>query len=112
MSRATGAKRGAAGRTAESFYASALDEAERPDLEEARRVEGLEQEIAVLRLKLHESLQNPEEDMKLMQASVRLLVQALLAQHRLSPRQAENLSEAASNLLEEFGEVLREAVDE
>ena len=44
-----------------------------------------------------------------MQGGVRLLVQALLARHRLSPKQAENLSEAMTNVLEEFGEVLREA---
>ena len=37
---------------------------------------------------------------------MRLLMQALLAQHRLSPKQAEHLGDAVANVLEEFGEVL------
>ena len=95
--------------TEESFYASALSEAERADFDEARRVEGLDEEVALLRLRLREALGDEPQDFKLLQNGVRLLVQALLARHRLSPKQAENLSEAAANLLEEFGEVLREA---
>ena len=93
----------------QSFYASALSEAERPQLREARGVEGLDEEVALLRLRLREALGNHPDDFRLMQNGVRLLVQALLARHRLSPKQADNLSEAAVNLLEEFGEVLRDA---
>ena len=93
--------------TERSFYASALGEAERADFDEARRVDGLDEEVALLLLRLREALASQPEDLKLLQNGVRLLVQALLARHRLSPKQADNLGEAATNLLEEFGEVLR-----
>ncbi len=95
--------------TERSFYDAVLSEAEGPDLDEARRVEGLDQEVALLRLRLRYALSDHPQDFKLLHNGVRLLVQALLARHRLSPKQADNLGEAAANLLEEFGEVLREA---
>ena len=90
----------------EPFYVSALTEAEREHFERARRVEGIDQEIAVLRLRLRQYVDAHPDDFQLLQSGVRLLVQALLAQHRLSPKQAEGLSEAAAQLLEEFGAVL------
>ena len=65
-----------------------------------------------LRLRLREALGDESQDFKLLQNGMRLLVQALLARHRLSPKQADNLSEAVANLLEEFGEVLRQAGEE
>lgn len=71
-------------------------------------MEGLDEEVALLRLRLREALTNDPEDIKLLHSAVRLLVQALLARHRLSPGQADNLGEAAANLLVEFGAVLRD----
>ena len=41
---------------ARDFYGSALDAAERIELEAASEVEGLDEEIAVLRMKLREAL--------------------------------------------------------
>ena len=75
--------------TERSFYASALGEAERADFDEARRIDGLDEEVALLRLRLREALAAQPEDFKLLQNGVRLLVQALLARHRLSPKQAD-----------------------
>lgn len=98
----------ASGPTEASFYDSALTAAERSQFDEARDVEGLEQEVALLRIRLREALIDRPDDVKLLQNGVRLLVQALLAQHRLTPKQANNLGEAAANLLEEFGDVLRD----
>ena len=92
--------------TAENFYGSALDKAGDEALAVARQIEGLDDEVALLRLQLRQALEGTDLDPKLLQGGVRLLVQALLAQHRLSPQQAEHLGEAVANVLEEFGEVL------
>ena len=92
--------------TPENFYGSALDRADDEALAVARRIEGLDDEVALLRLQLRQALEGTDLDPKLLQGGVRLLVQALLAQHRLSPQQAEHLGEAVANVLEEFGEVL------
>lgn len=91
---------------ADSFYGSALDAAGRNDLAAALAVEGLDEEVALLRLRLRESLEQHPEDIDLLHRGVRLLVQSLLAQHRLSPRQAEHLGEAVANVIEEFGAAL------
>ena len=93
--------------TRETFYASALEAADRHDLAVAREVDGIDDEVALLRLQLRRHLADGGDvDPKLVQSAVRLLMQALLAQHRLSPRQADGLGEALASVLEEFGEVL------
>ena len=94
--------------TRTSFYDSVLEAADRHDFHVAREVEGLDEEVALLRLQLRRALADRDGDIdpKVLQSGVRLLVQALLAQHRLSPRQAEHLGDAVANVLEEFGEVL------
>ena len=94
--------------TRTSFYDSVLEAADRHDFHVAREVEGLDEEVALLRLQLRRALADRDGDVdpKVLHSGVRLLVQALLAQHRLSPRQAEHLGDAVANVLEEFGEVL------
>lgn len=91
---------------ADLFYGSALDAAGRDDLAEALAIEGLDEEVALLRLRLRESLEQHPEDIELLHRGVRLLIQSLLAQHRLSPRQAVHLGEAVANVIEEFGTAL------
>ena len=44
------------GREAQGFYAKALGEAERRELPEARQMEGLDEEIAVMRVRLQRAL--------------------------------------------------------
>lgn len=95
-----------------SFYERALSEAERPALAEARAVEGLEQEVALLRLRLRDALEQHPDDARLLHSGARLLIQALLAQHRLSPQQADHLGDAVARVLEEFGEALGVAGDD
>ena len=97
--------------TQRSFYASALSAADRVLFDEARAVDGLAEEIALLRVRLRETLSAQGEDAKLIESGVRLLIQSLLAQHRLSPQQADNLSSAFSNVVEEFGNQLRAMPD-
>ena len=89
-----------------AFYERALDGAARADLADARAVEGLDEEVALLRLRLRDSVEQHPEDFKLLQSGARLLIQALLARHRLSPKQADNLGDAVAHVLEEFGEAL------
>ncbi len=98
------------------FYAGVLDDANASALLGiAAGAKGLGSEIAVLRLLLREELSKHEAmDFKLLQSGVRLLIQALLAQHRLTPQQAESLSESMVAFLERFGVALfaAESVDE
>ncbi len=90
------------------FYAGVFDSADRRELlGAAAGVEGLESEIAVLRLLLRKELSKHDgTDFKLLQSGIRLLIQALLAQHRLTPQQAENLGDSMVAFLEQFGGAL------
>lgn len=91
---------------ARDFYASALDEAERIKLEEASEVEGLDQEIAVLRLKLREALSRRPEDLPLMLRGIELLVKAVAARYRLSKQAEEDLAESLAGVIRGVGGLL------
>ena len=94
-----------------TFYEVALSELERAGLIDARRVRGLGDEIAILRLTLRRTLEAEPVDLKLLHAGVRLLIQALLAQHRLSPEQADELTGSVARILEIFGSYMSGGVD-
>jgi hypothetical protein len=94
----------------ESFYAAALGGAERAaELAEARAVEGIEDEVALLRLRLRDALEQHPDDFRLLQSGVRLLIQSLLARRRLSPKQADDLADAVSNVLEQITAAVKSA---
>ena len=88
------------------FYGEALTEAERLRLPRARRMQGLEEEIALLRLRLLRLLREKPENMDLLLTGVSLLVRAVTAHYRLSPRAADDLSQSIHRVLEQVGGAL------
>lgn len=100
MSRLTDRARGR--QRTPSFYERALDASDRDLLEEARTVEGLDDEVAVLRVLIYRLMEEYPADPKQLQAGIRLLVQALTARHRLTGREAQTLTETATDLFEQF----------
>lgn len=101
QARRTGRRRGR--RLARSFYDQALTDAEAQDLSSAQEVSGLDEEIAVLRLKLRSALEERPEDVKLMLKGVELLVRAVSAKYRLSTKDKEDLSESVRGVLRDIG---------
>lgn len=89
---------------AQDFYGSALDEAERIALEEARGVEGLDHEIALLRTRLRRLLAEKSEDVQLMLRGIDLLVKAVSARYRLSKQAEEDLAASLSRLIRGAGD--------
>jgi hypothetical protein len=88
---------------AKGFYRSALSEAERLALTEAVEMRGLDDEIAVLRVKLRTALEENPQDVKLMFKGLELLVKALAARFRLSQRAEDELSEKVEAVLRDVG---------
>ena len=80
-------------RAVRNFYAQALSEAERLDLSQAEAVEGLDQEIAVLRVRLKRALQEHPQDVSLIGKGLDLLVKAVAARYRLSPKARRQLAD-------------------
>ena len=94
-----------------SFYDAALTATERAEIDDARGIEGLEDEIAILRLRLREVLAERPEDLELLERGVRLLTQSLRAEHRLASREASGVTDAATRLFEQLAGMLREAIE-
>jgi len=88
------------------FYKQALSEAERVLIPEAMEIEGLDEEIALLRVKLSTALAERPDNMPLMMRGVELLVKAVAARYRLSNKSQDNLAEAIDGVLKEIGAAL------
>ena len=88
------------------FYEQALSEAERVLIPEAREIEGLDEEIALLRVKLSTALAENPDNMPLVLRAVELLVKAVAAKYRLSKKSQDNLAEAIDGVLKEIGGAL------
>jgi len=86
-----------------SFYEEALSAAERLELEEARRLEGLDEEIALLRLKLKRALEEEPQNLGLIVKGLELLVRAVSAHYRLSREDEEGLAQGLRAVLREIG---------
>ncbi len=98
--------RGRGRRSLRSFYAEALTEAERLELARAREVEGLDEEIAVLRVRLKRALQEHPQDLALIAKGVDMLVKAVSARYKLSPKARRELADNLANLIESMGALL------
>jgi hypothetical protein len=81
---------------AKRVYEQALTEAEQADFPVALDVEGVDQEIAVLRLRLRTALEQHPEDLQLMLRGVVMLARALVAKYRLPKADQDAIAEALS----------------
>lgn len=91
---------------AEDFYGSALDEAERIALQHAENIEGIDSEIAVLRVKLRTAINQNEENLPLMLRGIDLLVKAVSTRYRLSKKAEADLSDSLAGVVRGVGGLL------
>jgi len=87
---------------ARRFYAEALTAAERADLPVALEIDGVDEEIAVLRLRLRTALEKSPEDLPLMLRGIELLTRAVARRYRLAKPDADQVSESLRQVLAEF----------
>ena len=88
---------------AAGFYEEALTEAERLRLPRARGVEGIDDEIALLRVRLLSHAQEHPENLKMLMQGVGLLTRAVATRYRLSPKSQQDLMENVVGVLEGVG---------
>jgi hypothetical protein len=98
-----GGRRHRSGKLAESFYHRALDAAEQIEMVEAAEVEGLDQEIALLRTRLRKVVDEKRDDFPLMLRGVDLLVKAVSARYRLSKEAEADLAASIANVVRGVG---------
>jgi hypothetical protein len=100
------AKGGSDARKARDFYTRALGEAEKNLLPQARELEGLDEEIALLRVKLIQVLREKPQDLELLLKGVGMLVRAVSTRYRLSKKGEEDLYQSVLGVLRGIGDAL------
>ncbi|MEE8346687.1 MAG: hypothetical protein V3S20_05020 [Dehalococcoidia bacterium] len=91
---------------ARNFYRQALDRADRLDLNRAQEIEGLDDEIALLRVRLKRAVEEHPQDMQLLVKGLDILVRAVGARYRLSPKSRKDLADNFAAALNSLGDQL------
>jgi hypothetical protein len=89
---------------ARAFYKDALTEGEKERLPAARKMEGLDEEIAMLRVRLFTAVKDHPKDLPLLLAGVGMLVRAVATQYRLSPKARKDLANRMTDVLNSLGD--------
>jgi hypothetical protein len=84
------------------YYGRALDEVEKLALEEAGGVEGLDEEIAVLRFKMRQLVENEPEKVELCLKAANTLARLIGVRYNITKEQKKSLKEAISRVITEI----------
>ena len=87
-------------RAKRSFYSKALDEADLLDFEMAQGIEGIDDEIALLRIKIKSLLENDPENMKMIMEATNTLARLVMTRYRITTDQKKALTNAIGNVLQ------------
>jgi len=100
--RKKGAPKGNQNARTHGFYSKVLDEAELLDFELAAGVEGFDDEITLLRVKIKSLMANDPENIKLLMAATNTLVRLVKTKYNISKEQKRGLKEAIENVLRDI----------
>jgi hypothetical protein len=100
--RKRGAPKGNQNARTHGFYAKVLDEAELLDFELAAGVEGFDDEITLLRVKIKSLLENDPENIKLLMDATITLANLVKTKYKISKEQKKGLKEAIENVLRDI----------
>ena len=95
-------------RSAKGFYQKALEAAEKRVLAEAHTVEGLDDEVALLRTFLRSAVQRSGADPALMLRGMDVLRRLVVARHHLGSTEEDALKAEEPSLLELLTELVKE----
>jgi hypothetical protein len=79
-----------------------LDEAERLDFEQAAGVDGIDDEIALLRVKIKSILAHDPENVKLIMQATNALARLVKTRYHITKDQKKGLKEAIGNVLKDI----------
>ena len=100
--RKRGAPRGNQNARKHGFYSKVLDEAERLDFELATGVEGIDDEIALLRVKIKSILEHNPENIKQITQVTNALSRLVTTRYNITREQKKGLKEAIGNVLRDI----------
>jgi hypothetical protein len=84
-----------------SLYDSVLNNAEKLDFQAASDIEGIDDEIALLRIKIKSLLAGGDENLKLAMEATEMLAKLVKIRYSITSKQKKGLKEAMSNVLKE-----------
>ena len=99
VDRKRGAPKGNRNARKHGFYAKVLDEVEQLDFELASGVEGIDDEIALLRVKIKSILSDDPENIKLIMQATNALSRLIKTRYNITKDQKKGLKEAIGNVL-------------
>lgn len=97
-----GAPKGNQNARKHGFYSKVLDEAGQLDFELAAGVNGVDDEIALLRVKIKSLLANDPENIKLLMDATNTLVRLVKTKYKINREQKQGLKEAIENVLRDI----------
>ena len=100
--RKKGASEGKQSVKRQGFYSMVLDEAEKLDFELAAGVNGIDDEIALLRVKIKSILGDDPKNLRLLVEATNALERLVRTRYRISKEQRKGLKEAIGNVLRDI----------
>ena len=100
--RRRGAPKGNQNARKHGFYSKVLDEAEQLDFELATGVNGIDDEIALLRVKIKSILEHDPENIKLIMEATNTLAKLIKTKYNISKEDKKGLKEAIGNVLRDI----------
>src|SRR4030042_833125 len=98
--RKKGAPKGNKNAVKKDFYSKVLDETERLDIEVANGVEGIDEEIALLRHEIKKAISGGDERNLLLLVKAATALEKLIAtRHKITSTQRKGLKEAVANVI-------------
>lgn len=88
------------------FYDDAFVEPDRQALAEAREINGLEEEIALLRLRLRGLIEEKPDDLRLVIQAINTLVRAVIAESRLAGPDQQEMIRRMADAVQQLGSSL------
>lgn len=96
-----GAPKGNQNARKHGFYARVMTEAESLELEEASAIEGLDAEIALIRVKLRHLLEEYPDRIDLHMKAANMIARLIRTRYNISAEDKKSLKEAIANVLKE-----------
>lgn len=84
------------------FYSRVLDDEEQADFELATRVEGVDEEIALLRVKIKSLVAQDPENIRLIMQAINALAKLLVTKYNIHKEDKQGLKEAIGNVLKDI----------
>ncbi|MBI4303312.1 MAG: hypothetical protein HY665_03105 [Chloroflexi bacterium] len=100
--RRRGAPKGNQNARKHGFYSKVLDEAEQADFELATGVEGIDEEIALLRVKIKSLIEHDPENIRLIMQAINALARLVTTRYNISKEDKKGLKEAIATVLKDI----------